>query len=104
MSGKSTALYKLTGSIALVGLNAAFAAFFILWSIADTAAMDAMEASTGFDPVSMLPNANWMWASACASLILLVVVDACAIALYLQSRNKSETVKLAPVSQHSRTP
>jgi len=72
--------------VALAGLNGAFVVFFVLWSTADNAAINAMEAASGYDAAAMLPNANLMWLAAYASLALLIIVDGLVVALFLQLR------------------
>jgi len=63
------------GGLALVGLNIAVVAFYALWQIADTAAINRSESTSGFDPSQLLPNSNLFWLAANASLILLLLLD-----------------------------
>ena len=102
MLTQSVSFYGRICLIALVGFNVAFAAFFVLWSIADNSAINGMEAVSGYDPVSMLPNANLLWSAAYASLVLLVIVDVCAVAMSLKFRKTDENAEQPPVSK--RTP
>ncbi|MGW9166391.1 hypothetical protein [Agromyces sp. NPDC055658] len=67
------------GGLALVGLNIAVVAFFVLWQIADTAAINHMESASGWDASRMPPNANLLWLAANASVFMVSVVDALAI-------------------------
>lgn len=57
-------------------LNGAIIGFYILWSIADSRAVDAAEAS-GFNQAVLLPHAHLMWITAQASLVLVFVLDVC---------------------------
>lgn len=63
------------GGLALVGLNVAVVTFYVLWQLADTAAINQMEDASGMDVSQMLPNANLLWLAANASLILLLLLD-----------------------------
>lgn len=83
---RAGSVFEAVAAVALVGLNVAFAAFFILWGIADGAAINNMEDASGFDAAAMLPNANLMWVAAYVSLVFLLLVDGCAVALILKKR------------------
>lgn len=85
--------WRIVGTIALVALNVSFIAFFRFWQIADTASINNMEETVGFDPSFMLPNANLMWIAAHASLLLLVVIDVCAVALWV---GRMQQARVAP--------
>lgn len=76
-------------SFLAVALNVAVVAFYVLWSIADTSAINAMEDSVGYDESYMLPNAYLMGAFAHSSMALLLGLDACLIALFLRVRGRS---------------
>jgi len=77
------------GAIALLLLNTALITFYIFWSIADTATINAVESGAGYDPSSMLPNAHLMWIAANASLLFLIATDVCATFWYFANRRKS---------------
>lgn len=59
----------------MVSLNIAVLAFFILWQIADTAAIGRMESESSVDPGQMLQNSKMLWLAAHGSVLMLVVVD-----------------------------
>lgn len=83
----------------LLGLNIAFVAFFTLWQIADSAAINRMEMATGVDPAQMLPNANLMWIAAHASVLLLLVADVLAIVFaVMRGRPLNDTESVASLS------
>lgn len=69
-------------AFALTGLNASVIAFYALWQIADTAAINGMETGSGMDVAQMLPNSNLMWAAAHGSLLMLIIVDVLALLLF----------------------
>ncbi|MFE7843672.1 hypothetical protein ACFUTX_00600 [Microbacterium sp. NPDC057407] len=95
---------------ALAGLNLAVVAFFVLWQIADTAAINRMESASGMDSTRLLPNADLLWLAACASLFLLLCVDGLIIlaAVKLASANRKIAADTddvstgAPASAHHR--
>ncbi|MCL2515696.1 MAG: hypothetical protein FWD85_03535 [Microbacteriaceae bacterium] len=66
----------LVGTILLALLNAAVIAFYALWNIADTWAVDRSEATGAFDPTMLLPHDMLFWLIAQATLVLLAAVDA----------------------------
>lgn len=78
-------LWLRIGAWALLGLNAAFVTLFVLWRLADAAAVNRAE-SAGFDPSMLLPNGNLMWLAAHASLFCLIAVDVCAIGAFRSAR------------------
>lgn len=86
-------LWCRVGAFALLGLNAAFVTLFVLWRLADAAAVSRAE-SAGFDPSMLLPNGNLLWLAAHASLFCLIAVDACAIGAFLRSRAAHRTSPL----------
>lgn len=63
------------GGLALVGLNIAVVALYVLWQIADTAAINHMESASGMDVSQLLPNANVLWLAAQGSLMMLLLLD-----------------------------
>lgn len=69
-------------AFALTGLNASVIAFYALWQIADTAAINRMETGSGMDVAQMLPNSNLMWIAAHGSLLMLIIVDILALFLF----------------------
>ena len=58
----------------LAALNASVISFFVLWSNADTAAVNRAE-EHGFDPNQLLPHAIPFWFAAHASLLSLLTLD-----------------------------
>jgi hypothetical protein len=85
--------------LTLLGLNIAVVAFFTLWQIADSAAINRMETATGVDPAQMLPNANLMWIAAHASFLMVLVADVLAIVLAVilgKSRHHSRSTVGVP--------
>lgn len=66
--------------MAVVGLNIAVLAFFVLWKIADSTAIGRMESEPSVDPGQMLPNSELMWLAAHGSVLMLVVVDVLIVA------------------------
>ncbi len=63
------------GAVAMVGLNITVLAFFVLWLIADSAAVARMESESSIDPGQMLPNSELMWLAAHGSVLMVVVLD-----------------------------
>ena len=70
----------ITGAAAMVGLNITVLAFFVLWLIADSAAIGRMESESSIDPGQMLPNSELMWLAAHGSVLMVVVLDVLAVA------------------------
>ena len=70
----------IAGAVAMVGLNITVVAFFVLWLIADSAAIDRMESESNMDPSQMLPNSELMWLAAHGSVLMVVVLDVLAVA------------------------
>lgn len=70
----------IAGAVAMVGLNITVLAFFVLWSIADSAAIGRMESESNMDPGQMLPNSELMWLAAHGSVLMVVVLDVLAVA------------------------
>lgn len=68
-------------TLVLLGLNIAMGAFYALWRVADDAAINRMESSSGMDPTQLLPNGNLMWLAAHSALLMLVVLDILAVIL-----------------------
>jgi hypothetical protein len=57
-------------------LNAAVAALYALWYVANDCSAARSEASHGFDPTMLLPHGGLFWIVANATLILLIAFDA----------------------------
>ena len=70
----------ITGAVAMVGLNITVLAFFVLWLIADSAAIGRMESESSIDPGQMLPNSELLWLAAHGSVLMVVVLDVLAVA------------------------
>lgn len=70
----------IAGAVAMVGLNIAVLAFFVLWRIADNAAIDRMEPESRVDPGRMLPNSEMMWLAAHGSVLMILVLDVLIVA------------------------
>ena len=69
----------------LVALNVSVTSFFVLWSNADTAAVNRAE-EHGFDPSRLLPHATPFWFAAHASLLSLLALDVLAFLAWRRSR------------------
>ncbi len=76
----------ITGVVAMVGLNITVLAFFVLWLIADSAAIGRMESESSIDPGQMLPNSELMWLAAHASVLMVVILDALAVAWLVKTK------------------
>lgn len=75
----------ITGVVAMVGLNITVLAFFVLWLVADSAAVGRMESESSIDPGQMLPNSELMWLAAHGSVLTVVVLDVLAAAWLVKS-------------------
>ncbi|MFS2028633.1 MULTISPECIES: hypothetical protein [unclassified Curtobacterium] len=64
--------------------NAAFVAFFTLYTEADDWAVDRSESTGAFDPSQLLPHDAALWVVAHAALGLLVLLDGVGIALWVR--------------------
>ena len=73
----------------LAALNASVVSFFVLWSMADTAAVNRAE-EHGFDPNQLLPHATPFWFAAHASLLSLLALDVLAFLAWRRSRSQPE--------------
>ena len=69
----------------LAALNASVISFFVLWSMADTAAVNRAE-EHGFDPSQLLPHDIPFWFAAHASLLSLLALDVLAFLAWRRSR------------------
>lgn len=69
----------------LAALNASVISFFVLWSMADTAAVNRAE-EHGFDPSQLLPYDTPFWFAAHASLLSLLALDVLAFLAWRRSR------------------
>lgn len=69
----------------LAALNASVVSFFVLWSMADTAAVNRAE-EHGFDPSQLLPYDLPFWFAAHASLLSLLALDILAFLAWRRSR------------------
>lgn len=76
----------LAGAVAMVGLNITVVAFFVLWLIADSAAIGRMESESSIDPGQMLPNSELMWLAAHGSVLMVVVLDVLAVAWLVKTK------------------
>lgn len=72
--------FGIVGAVAMLGLNIAVLAFFVLWKIADSTAIGRMELDSIMDPGQMLPNSELMWLAAHGSVLMLVVLDVLIVA------------------------
>ena len=70
---------------ALAALNVSVISFFVLWSNADTAAVNRAE-EHGFDPSQLLPYDTPFWFAAHASLLSLLALDILAFLAWRRSR------------------
>ena len=73
----------------LAALNASVVSFFVLWSMADTAAVNRAE-EHGFDPGRLLPHATPFWFAAHASLLSLLALDVLSFLAWRRSRSQPE--------------
>ena len=73
----------------LAALNVSVISFFVLWSNADTAAVNRAE-EHGFDPNQLLPHATPFWFAAHASLLSLLALDVLAFLAWRRSRSQPE--------------
>lgn len=85
MSQNPMRTLSIAGAVAMVGLNVTVVAFFVLWLIADSAAIRRMETESNMDPGQMLPNSELMWLAAHGSLLMVVVLDVLAVALLVMT-------------------
>ena len=69
----------------LAALNVSVISFFVLWSNADTAAVNRAE-EHGFDPSQLLPYDIPFWFAAHASLLSLLALDVLAFLAWRRSR------------------
>ena len=69
----------------LAALNTSVISFFVLWSNADTAAVNRAE-EHGFDPSQLLPYDTPFWFAAHASLLSLLALDVLAFLAWRRSR------------------
>ena len=69
----------------LAALNVSVISFFMLWSNADTAAVNRAE-EHGFDPSQLLPYDTPFWFAAHASLLSLLALDVLAFLAWRRSR------------------
>ena len=74
----------------LAALNVSVISFFMLWSNADTAAVNRAE-EHGFDPNQLLPHATPFWFAAHASLLSLLALDVLAFLAWRRSRSQPES-------------
>ena len=74
----------------LAALNASVISFFVLWSNADTAAVNRAE-EHGFDPSQLLPHDTPFWLAAHASLLSLLALDVLAFLAWRRSRSQPES-------------
>jgi hypothetical protein len=83
-----------------VVFNAAFVAFFTLYTEADDWAVDRSESTGAFDPSQLLPHDAALWVVAHAALGLLVLLDGVGIALSVRcfrARARAGRSRRAPV-------
>ena len=72
----------------LASLNASVISFFVLWSNADTAAVNRAE-EHGFDPSQLLPHDTPFWFAAHASLLSLLALDVLTFLAWRRSRSQA---------------
>ena len=92
MSQNSVKTLGIAGAVALVGLNITVLDFFVLWLISDNAAIGRMESESSIDPGQMLPNSELMWLAAHGSVLMVVVLDALAIAWLVKTKDVPQHV------------
>lgn len=86
MSQNSVKTLGIAGAVAMVGLNITVLAFFVLWLIADSAAIGRMESESNMDPGQMLPNSELIWLAAHGSVLMVVVLDVLAVAWLVKAK------------------
>ncbi|MGL3199082.1 MULTISPECIES: hypothetical protein [Curtobacterium] len=69
--------------------NVVFLSFFAFYSVANDWAVERSEATGAFEPSQLLPHDAALWLSAHAALVLLVVLDAVAVALAFRLNRRS---------------
>ena len=74
----------------LAALNTSVISFFVLWSNADTAAVNRAE-EHGFDPSQLLPHDIPFWFAAHASLLSLLALDVLTFLAWRRSRSQPES-------------
>ena len=74
----------------LAALNVSVISFFVLWSMADTAAVNRAE-EHGFDPSQLLPYDTPFWFAAHASLLSLLALDVLAFLAWRRSRSQPKS-------------
>ena len=72
-----------------LALNVSVISFFVLWSMADAAAVNRAE-EHGFDPSQLLPYDIPFWFAAHASLLSLLALDVLAFLAWRRSRSQPE--------------
>ena len=87
MSQNSVKKLGIAGAVAMVGLNISVLAFFVLWLIADSAAISRMESESSMDPGQMLSNSELMWLAAHGSVLMVVVLDVLAVAWLVKAND-----------------
>lgn len=80
---------RLTFFSVLVALNVSVISFFVLWSMADTAAVNRAE-EHGFDPSRLLPHDLPFWFAAHASLLSILALDVLSFLAWRRSRSQPE--------------
>ncbi|MCO1337578.1 hypothetical protein BJH93_01505 [Kocuria polaris] len=101
MSQRAVKVFGLLGGLVLLGLNTAVIAFYSLWQIADSAAINRMESDSGMDPTQILPNANLMWVAAHGSVSMVLALDVLAVILVIKlvtSRRRASSARRTPAS------
>lgn len=86
------------GGAALVCLNVAYVVFLSLWSAADSLNVNRMEEMAGYDVRFLLPHSNIMWVTGHLGLVLLIVVDVCAVVMLVMVRKRSRAVRAGRAS------
>lgn len=88
MQNERHRILDLVGLIVVAALNVAVVSFYVLWSIADSAAINQAETATSVDPSLLMPNANQLWLAAHGSLLALLALDAVVIGKAVNARSK----------------
>ncbi|VEI18485.1 cell surface protein [Actinomyces viscosus] len=73
---------------ALAALNVTVISFYVLWSIADTIAVNRAE-EHGFDPQQLLPHNLLFWCAAQASVLSLLILDILVFLAWHRSRSQA---------------
>lgn len=84
------------GGLSLLLLNFALIANQTLMSSADNIAVNLSESSGGFNQSQLIPNADLLWLTGFASLLLIMIVDAAFAVIAIAAWQKSASEPAEP--------